>query len=142
MQQNRDFDYKDSFSTLVHTGHGLDAEQLAGRFFSLPRWVAGLMKLRNALVRPLGLKTDKTLSDYLDVKSESLATVVKKDKHLDLQVAFSVGEENGGKRISVSTNVGFNNGFGRMYFAVVKPFHKIICSAMLKRVKRGLERES
>lgn len=29
-----------------------------------------------------------------------------------------------------------------MYFAVVKPFHKIICSAMLKRVKRSLEREN
>ena len=124
---------------MVHMGRDLDAEELARLFFSLPRWVAGLMKLRNAIVRPLGLKTDRTLQDYLTVESERLATVRKKDRHLDLQVEFSVDGEEDGRRISVSTSVRFNNGFGRMYFAVVRPFHTIICRAMMKRVKRMLE---
>ena len=54
---------------------------------------------------------------------------------------FQVGENNdGNQKISFSTNVCFNNGMGRFYFALIKPFHTFICKKMLKRVVRKLER--
>lgn len=107
----------------------------------MPPWVVALMKLRNALMKPLGLKGEKSLGEYLLTESDSVATVSKKDRHLNLLVVFRSEENNdGNQKISFSTNVCFNNGMGRFYFALIKPFHTFICKKMLKRVVRRLER--
>ena len=110
-------------------------------FFALPPWVVALMKLRNALMKPLGLKGEKSLGEYLLTESDSVETVSKKDRHLNLLVVSRSEENNdGNQKISFSTNVCFNNGMGRFYFALIKPFHTFICKKMLKRVVRKLER--
>lgn len=141
MLQNNIYDYTDMFEASVRVGRRIRAEELAKMFFALPPWVVALMKLRNALMKPLGLKGEKSLGEYLLTESDSVATVSKKDRHLNLLVVFRSEENNdGNQKISFSTNVCFNNGMGRFYFALIKPFHTFICKKMLKRVVRKLER--
>lgn len=141
MLQNNIYDYTDMFEASVRVGRRICAAELAKMFFALPPWVAALMKLRNALMKPLGLKGEKSLGEYLLTESDSVATVSKKDRHLNLLVVFKSEENNDrNQKISFSTNVCFNNGMGRFYFALIKPFHTFICKKMLKRVVRKLER--
>lgn len=141
MLQNNIYGYTDMFEASVRVGRRICAEELAKMFFALPPWVVVLMKLRNALMKPLGLKGEKSLGEYLLTESDSVATVSKKDRHLNLLVVFRLEENNdGNQKISFSTNVCFNNGMGRFYFALIKPFHTFICKKMLKRVVRKLER--
>ena len=141
MLQNNIYGYTDMFEASVREGRRICAEELAKMFFAMPPWVAALMKLRNALMKPLGLKGEKSLGEYLLTESDSVATVSKKDRHLNLLVVFRSEENNdGNQKISFSTNVCFNNGMGRFYFALIKPFHTFICKKMLKRVVRRLER--
>ena len=141
MLQNNIYDYTDMFEASVRVGRRICVEELAKMFFALPPWVVALMKLRNALMKPLGLKGEKSLGEYLLTESDSVATVSKKDRHLNLLVVFRSEENNdGNQKISFSTNVCFNNGMWRFYFALIKPFHTFICKKMLKRVVRKFER--
>ena len=140
MEQNEHFDYTDIYSETVHTSRTISAEELAERFFCAPQWLVTLMKIRNAIVKPFGLKMEKKLSDLTKIGSETKATLSKTDKHLDFQVALmSENAENGSQRISVSTKVRLHNNMGKFYFAIIKPFHRLICKTLLKRVRRDLE---
>ncbi len=88
MLQNNIYDYTDMFEASVRVGRRICVEELAKMFFALPPWVVALMKLRNALMKPLGLKGEKSLGEYLLTESDSVATVSKKDRHLNLLVVF------------------------------------------------------
>lgn len=59
MLQSNIYGYTDMFEASVREGRRICAEELAKMFFALPPWVAALMKLRNALMKPLGLKGEK-----------------------------------------------------------------------------------
>ena len=140
MEINKHYDYTDNFSETVHTTRPISAEELTGRFFCTPQWVIILMKFRNAIVKPFGLKGEKKLSDLVKIESENKATLSKIDKHLDFDVTLMTGNiGNGNQRISVSTKVCFHNRMGKFYFAVIKPFHCLICKTQLKRVRKDLE---
>lgn len=140
MLQNNIYDYTDMFEASVRVGRRICAEELAKMFFALPPWVVALMKLRNALMKPLGLKGEKIARGVFVDGIGRVATVSKKDRHQNLLVVFRSEENNdGNQKISFSTNVCFNNGMGRFYFALIKPFHTFICKKMLKRVVRKLE---
>ena len=41
----------------------------------------------------------------------------------------------------LTTVVHFNNGLGRAYFFVVRPFHRLIVTSLLRNVARQLEGE-
>ena len=58
MLQNNIYDYTDMFEASVRVGRRICAEELAKMFFALPPWVVALMKLRNALMKPLGVFVD------------------------------------------------------------------------------------
>jgi hypothetical protein len=140
MELNKHFDYTDSYSETVHTTRPISAEELTGRFFCASQWIIALMKLRNAIVKPFGLKGENNLSDLVKIESENRATLSKIDKHLDFDVTLMTENiENGNQRISVSTKVRLHNGMGKFYFAIIKPFHRLICKALLKRVRKDLE---
>lgn len=140
MEQNKHFDYTDIYSETVHAAHPISARELTERFFCAPQWLAALMKLRNAIVRPLGLKGGEKISDLVKIESETKATLSKTDKHLDFRVALTTENAgNGSQRISVSTKVRLHNNMGKFYFAIIKPFHRVICKALLRRAKRDLE---
>ena len=114
MKDNKNYDYTDEFSDIIHTVRFINAAELSGLFFSAPKWITILMKFRNVMVRPLGLKKGKDFSDLVHIESENIATVCKNDKHLDLEIVFMTESmERDNQRISVSTKVRFHNNLGK-----------------------------
>ena len=141
MKDNKNYDYTDKFSYIIHTGRFISAAELSELFFSAPKWITILMKFRNVMMRPFGLKKERNLSDLLHIESENMATVCKNDKHLDLESAFITESiERDSQRISVSTKVRFHNSLGKCYFAIIKPFHNLICKTLLQRAKNNIEK--
>ena len=119
MELNKHFDYTDNYSEIVHTTRLISAEELTDRFFCAPQWITALMKFRNAIVKPFGLKGEKNLSDFV--------------------IAFMTEKRmNDRLYLSVCTKVRYNNRMGKFYFTIIKPFHRLICKILLKRVRRNL----
>lgn len=140
MDLNKLFDYTDNFTEIVRTTRPISAEELTVRFFCAPQWIIALMKFRNAIVKPFGLKGEKNLSDLVIVESDSLATISKSDKHIDFVIAFMTERRmNDSLYLSVCTKVRYNNRMGKFYFTIIKPFHKLICKTLLKQVRRNFE---
>lgn len=140
MELNKHFDYIDNYSEIVHTTRPINAEELTDRFFCAPLWIIVLMKFRNAIVKPFSLKGEKNLSDLIKIESESRVTLSRINKHLDFNVALMTENiRNGNQRISVNTKVCLHNNMGKFYFAIIKPFHRLICKTQLERVRRNLE---
>lgn len=59
MRNNKSYNYTDEFSDIVHTARFINAAELSGLFFSAPKWITLLMKIRNAIMKPFGLKEEK-----------------------------------------------------------------------------------
>ena len=124
MKGDKNYDHTDEFSDIIHTERFISAAELSELFFSTPKWITLLMKFRNVVMRPFGL-----------------ATVCKNDKHLDLEIVFMTESmERDNQRISVSTKVRFHNNLGKCYFAIIKPFHILICKTLLQRAKNNIEK--
>ncbi len=98
----------------------------------LPAWATALFKLRNATVGVFGLRADSSKPVFpLISQTETEVVSGLSDKHLDFRASILKNPEAG--TISVTTVVHFNNVWGRVYFFPVKPFHKMIMKAMLKK---------
>lgn len=141
MRDYKNYDYADEFSDIIHTERFINAAKLSELFFTAPKWITILMKIRNVLIKPLGLKKGRDLSDLVHSESENMATVCKNDKHLDLKIVFTTESmEHDNQRISVSTKVRFHNSLGKCYFAIIKPFHNLICKTLMQRTKNKIEK--
>jgi Protein of unknown function (DUF2867) len=136
--------FADSYCVTV-SGLSLDAIDATRRVMGrTPRWVARLMAVRNLAVTPFGLKTaaDKTSPRRTNIGtfpviSQSATKVVLglDDRHLDFRVLVEVEELGMGRQqVTASTVVKTHNLLGRVYLAIVKPFHRIIVPAMLAQV--------
>ena len=117
---------------------------------STPRWVDAAMRLRNAIVKRLGLKDLGTLA-AIDPAREletyrvgdrvGIFTVVHlgddevimgdDDKHLDVQVSLLKTPD---RKVVVSTVVHTYNVLGRVYMFFVAPAHRIIAPSVLSRI--------
>jgi len=139
-------DFADAFA-LVVDDPALDAVTAARRAIDRPpQWIGGLMWLRDLFVRPLGLVTrhDRDLFKQqrigaFPVLSETPARVVMglADKHLDFRLAIDVGVLDERRREVVATTlVQTHNALGRIYLAVVLPFHRLIVPSMIARLAR------
>ena len=127
-------DYCDAYQIKKETER--NATEISNEIMKLPNWALILFKFRNLVVGIFGLKTDKNTP-----KPDTFFTVIEQndseivmgevDKHLDFKV--SVMKNNLENTISLTTIVHFNNAWGRIYFFPVKPFHKILIRALLKR---------
>lgn len=103
---------------------------------SFPGWARALVKLREVVTTPFGLmqtgpETGDKLGDFpvtYETETEILAGF--NDKHLDFRVA--VLSHDG--FIHVSTWVHRHNVGGRLYLALIRPFHDAIVRDALKRV--------
>jgi hypothetical protein len=131
--------FGDAFRIAVKND-ALSARRAAERMFTRqPGWISGLMKLRNFVVAPLGLKTpthtQTIVADSIGpfpVISETPQRLVAgfDDKHLDFRVIVDVA----GREITATTLVMTHNLLGRVYLATIMPFHRIIVPAMLRQV--------
>ena len=113
-----------------------------------PAWSVPLMRLRNALVRPFGLRSGRELDQHagptaglerigiFPIQSATPRRVVLgfPDKHLDFRVVVDVAEADGLSVVTATTLVRFNNLGGRLYLIAITPFHKLIVRASLARV--------
>ena len=133
-------DYLDVFATAV--GQKASLESVARQVFGgrPPR----LMRLRDALVRPFGLKTSprgpRQLPRFVPGERIGLFTLFARtdkelllgedDKHLDFRICLRV---TGDGKASLATLVRYRNGWGRVYFTLIRPFHVVVVKAMLRR---------
>ena len=122
---------------------GINARRAAERMVNRqPRWVETLMSLRNFLVTPLGLKTSgagagtRDMIGMFPVVSDTPDRRVAgfNDRHLDFRLVVDVTTSGEAKLVTATTLVRTNNRLGRIYLAIIMPFHRLIVPAMLRRV--------
>ena len=136
-------DYSDSFSKEVMTKESITPDAFFNMTFNqFPIWIDWLLKLRNTIVKPLGLDTTSRFSDFVSDRSMNEIIWGRPDKHLDFHVSMWCGEYREGKQeLRITTVVKYNNWFGRVYFFVIRLFHGIIIRSLLNRIQRRLEKE-
>ena len=135
--------FADAFRITVD-GTALDARQAAEKMLGRgPRWIETLMRLRNRMVAPIGLKRPlpaapraaDTIGRF-PVVSETPHRLVAgfDDKHLDFRVVVDVAAAGQGQSVTATTLVLTHNLLGRGYLAIILPFHRLIARAMLRQV--------
>lgn len=127
-------DYSDTYSIQKKTDKPI--EEISKELMRLPGWAAVLLRLRNSIVKVFGLKTDKQEGDHdtfftLIEKNEDEIVMGEPDKHLDFKA--SIMRNKSEQTIFLTTVVHYNNVWGKIYFFLIKPFHKMIMKALLKR---------
>jgi hypothetical protein len=150
-------DYADAYrARLPGSGpHALD-EIARVAFGSAPRWVTLLLRLRNDIVKPLGLKTglqrprresaelslqpgDRLGLFTIFQRSERELLMGEDDRHLDFRVSLLLQPDALGCWAVVSTVVRFNGWLGHAYFLPVRPLHQLIVPALIRNGLRHLE---
>ncbi|MGC2857677.1 DUF2867 domain-containing protein [Novispirillum sp. DQ9] len=150
----RTTDYQDSL-TISLTCPPPPMEAVITAFFQgAPRWLDALMALRNALVRPLGLKTGPVGPEALKppfavggaiglfrivALTEREVVLGEDDRHLDFRVTLRVARQDLGASVDVETWVRPHNRLGRWYLALVLPVHRHIVPVVAANMARRLE---
>jgi hypothetical protein len=124
-------DFFDSYS--IKKASDYSVNEITTKIFTLPNWIKMLLKIRHYLiVKPFKLSSGKQEVPIL-YKNDNEIVIGENDKHLYYRV--SVYKKTGqNSEIYLTTNVKFNNMLGRVYFAFVKPFHKLVVKSMLKKI--------
>lgn len=132
-------DYVDSYSRIVACKQKMTPEEFRNfTFGQLPKWINRLMKLRDTIVKPLGLVTDIRFTDVICEKSPNEDIFGMPDRHLTFHVSMWCGEYQDGKQeLRITTVVKYNNWLGRVYFFAIRPFHKVIVHSILKYQSSG-----
>lgn len=127
-------DYVDSYSATVDNGKPLTVDVLFERIFiQLPPFVQKLLKLRDVLVKPLKLKTGATFRNRIIERDEEEIIIGAQDKHLSFWVSvYCTIPNNSPQTTAITTIVKYHNFLGKCYFAVIKPFHKIIVKHLFR----------
>ncbi|MFN0192565.1 MAG: DUF2867 domain-containing protein [Aestuariivirga sp.] len=133
-------DWADSWQVDV-TGKYLDARSAAKAFVTaFPKWTRPLLLLRTILVLPFGLKgRGNPKSDrvgFFPVVSERPDQLVAgfDDKHLDFRIVVDLEHLGPAQRVSLTTVITRHNALGRIYLAIVLPFHRAIIKSALKHI--------
>lgn len=148
--------FADAYAVAVPAG--TTARALAAAVFaSPPRWAATLMAIRNLVVAPLGLVatparvaraaaaangTGERLGMFpvlADAPGELVLGL--DDRHLDFRVSVAVRVADDGPEGVVTTRVRFHGALGRAYFVPVRPVHRLLVPALLRRAARWLAAE-
>jgi hypothetical protein len=135
--------FSDAFRVAVD-GTALDARGAAQKMLGhQPRWITTLTALRDYLVTPFGLKTsdsnNKIATDIIGifpVLSQSPSRLVAgfDDSHLDFRVVVDVASSGPGQQVTATTLVLTHNRLGRIYLAIILPFHRLVVRSMLRQV--------
>ena len=142
-------DYEDSYLLMSDTAINASSDDMMIGFWTdMPAWVNALFKVRNFLVRFVGLKggsvgfaeVEKVIREggsfgvmEVAAKNGDETAVLMRDKHLD---AYMSVLKNGAHEVYVNTSVHYNNRLGKVYFFFIRPFHGIIVRGVLKRAVR------
>jgi hypothetical protein len=146
-------DYSDSFSSRFRAENKLPLEAYVRYCLNnWPAWIVFLLKIRNILVLPFGLKTgNESDKDYiypvisiskgsqagsfkvLDLTNEE-ALLFMTDSHLDAWLSIIVKDLPDQQEICMTTAVKFHNLTGRIYFFLIKPFHKLVIRSLINHL--------
>jgi len=140
-------DYQDSFSVELPDSEASIKSIYLNVFAQSPRWVTKLLVLRNKIVKPFGLKvTAEALTSesikiggkagIFDIYAITENEIIAGDNDVHLNYRVSVLKSS--KTLTVSTLVQYNNWFGKLYFFIVKPFHKLVIKSMLKNLQKAI----
>lgn len=108
-----------------------------------PRWIDALLRLRNILVTPFGLKTSGEgvpapggLIGLFPVLSETPERLVAgfDDSHLDFRIVVDISGDAASREVTSTTLVRTNNLLGRIYLTLIMPFHKLVVRSMMGRI--------
>lgn len=135
-------DFFDIFST---TNHVDSLELISHKIFNTtPKWVAFLFRIRNSIANIIGLKHELPkdfnenfkVGGYIkffkifDIKTDQVILGAN-DKHLNFRAIITRTEDTN-YNIKLTTLVEYNNNLGKIYMAIVKPFHRIVVKHMVK----------
>jgi hypothetical protein len=132
-------------------GHASWSPEALARFvFShQPSWIRGLMRVRDAIVACLGLKTARQLTEggseaktnrvgifRIYSSNETEIILGEDDRHLDFRLSVlcsGAAAPEMTPRLTITTVVHCHNLLGRAYIFVIAPFHRLIVKACLRR---------
>lgn len=129
-------DYSDSVSTRIQLAEPLTSDIIFEQMFcNFPMPVALLFKLRNALVKPLGLQGGSGFRNLISERNDEEIVLCKNDKHLNFWVSIYCSKpQDGCQDASVMTVVKFNNYLGRIYFIGIWIFHKMLVKRLFRKM--------
>jgi len=120
-------------------------------FTHSPGWVTALMNMRNRIVALFGLKgvsaneikarINRPCPEHVEVAqqlgiftllrlNENEIVLGEDDTHLDFRIIL---QRNTKHSVHITTVVSTHNTLGRIYMAVIKPFHKMIARTMIQK---------
>ena len=115
----------------------LSVDQAAARAMAFPSWAKSLLRLRNILVAPLGLKNEFEEGEKIgpfpiDQRNENEIILGVDDSHLNFRISILTT----GTDAYCATWVHRNNWLGRAYLAAIKPFHVLIVRNAVSQIWR------
>ena len=135
--------FADAFRAEI-TDPALDARHAAERMMARqPWWAEALVRLRNIIVTPFGLKTSgasltapREMIRIFPVLSQTPDRLIAgfNDSHLDFRVVVDVATSGTTRNVTLTTLVLTHNWLGRTYLAIIMPFHRLIAPALLRQV--------
>lgn len=145
-------DLADAFAVALPPSASRDVERLTRFLLSdPPLWLKALLALRDAIMRPFGVKTTSSLRGSVDsvrridffpllaVHDDELI-LGEDDRHLDFRLSVRRGKLRAGgpDEFVATTVVHCHNLLGRTYLAVILPFHRLVVRSLLSRAaQRG-----
>ena len=146
-------DLLDSYAIALPPGAPDDVEALATALFStIPLWTRSLLRLRDEIMRPLGVKTTAEIAKagavdgrdriaFFPVLGRSPREIIlgEDDRHLDFRASVLVQDDDGegSRRLVFTTAVRCHNLVGRGYLIAIAPFHVLIVRSNLGRLRKS-----
>lgn len=148
-------DFLDCYSVVISPPDRPLGEIVQYLLIAMPGWARMLLRIRDRIVRVFGIKTTRELPQnnsfrqsvavgdhvsFMKVWSVSDREIIlgEDDSHLDFRVALrrEPGEDG---LVSLATLVHRHNLIGRLYLALIKPFHILIVKSRLAAAARHFE---
>ena len=122
--------YKDCFRDKIYRKPYMSVNELFNLMFSqYPKWIMRMYYIRNLIVKPFGVKINKSFANMVIEQNENEIIIGAKDKHLTFHVSlFCSDVKDKTQEVSITTIVKYENILGRIYFAAIWLFHRIIVS--------------
>ena len=153
-----EYDFSDSFvGSNMNSSKRYSIEEITKLFFETsPKWIDHLFEVRNKVVKIFGLKvsdvpnkeellknTKFVINEEIGLfkifdKSNNEIILGQNDKHLNFKISILSNIRTDDKQlITISTLVYFNKWYGKLYFQLIRPFHKLIVPLMLKNILKN-----
>lgn len=132
-------------------------------FLSFPKSFKALLTMREFFAKRLGLKTaeetkkesrleklykfkgnigEKVALFEVQDKSENELLTGQNDSHLDFKLSFLSFKKDNKVILELATTVIINNSIGKLYFRIVKPFHKFYLKRIISKMEKQLLNKS